>query len=59
MRIECGSSLLARLVTDDAFVLGDDDHASFDGDLDDLLILAKVLERAKSVLGIRTARSAQ
>lgn len=59
LRIRCGADLLARLVTDESFALGDDDTASFDGNLDDLLILADVLEESKNVLGIRTARTAQ
>lgn len=59
LRIRCGAALLARLVTDDEFVLGEDDSASFDGNVEDLLILADVLEASKNVLGIRAARSSQ
>lgn len=59
LRITCGAELLARLVTDESFVLGDDDTATFDGKIEDLLVLAEVLDESKNVLGIRAARSSQ
>lgn len=59
LRITCGAELLSRLVTDESFALSEDDTASFDGRIEDLLVLADVLDESKNVLGIRAARSSQ
>lgn len=54
--LTAGTDLLKRLVTDDDFALGDDDTAAFDGDVDDLLALADVLDEQKNALGIRVRK---
>jgi hypothetical protein len=54
--LTCTTDLLQRLVTDDDFALGEDDTASFDGDVDDLLALADVLDEQKNALGIRVRK---
>jgi hypothetical protein len=54
--VRCDKGLLARLVTDDAFELKDDDIASFTGNIDDLLPMAAAVAEQSSVLGIRAGK---
>lgn len=56
LRVRCAPELLARLVTDAAFELRDDDDAFFDGDVDDLLLLVNAFEESGTALGIRTRK---
>jgi hypothetical protein len=44
LRVRCSSELLARLLGGGAFLLTEDDDASFEGNIDDLLPLATALE---------------
>ncbi len=55
LRVHCAPDLLLRLATADDFALKDDDTAWFEGDVEDLLPLATVLEASANVLGIRFA----
>lgn len=56
LHLRCALDVLVRLVTDPRFSLGEDDTASFDGRLEDLLPIADALEQGTTVLNIASRR---
>ncbi|MCC7386257.1 MAG: hypothetical protein IT384_30720 [Deltaproteobacteria bacterium] len=56
LRLSCAPDVLTRLVTERSFFLREEDTASFDGDVDDLLPIAEALEEGSGALRIRPSR---
>lgn len=59
LRLRCTPELLARLVTDPAFELRDEDDASYEGRIEDLLLLVSAFAEAGNAIGIRAVRKTQ
>lgn len=57
LRVSCRPELLARMVTDPSFELREDDDASFEGNIEDLLLMVTALEDAGNAIGIRARKT--
>lgn len=55
-RLSCSLDVLVRLMTDRPFALGEDDWASFSGDIEDLMVIAEALEEGGRALDLRVER---